>query len=123
MNTQLYGSDWAVIGILLLAAAGLGYTLLTLNRIIAPARPNAVKAMPYESGVPQVTATKPRFTPRFYVVAMLFVVFDIEAIFIFPWAIVFDGLGVFGFLAMFAFMFLLFDGFIYAWKKGALEWA
>ena len=123
MNTQIYGSDWVVIGILLLAAGGLGYALLTLNRIIAPSRPNAVKAAPYESGVPQVTATRPRFTPRFYVVAMLFVVFDIEAIFIFPWAVVFDGLGVYGFVAMLVFMFLLFDGFIYAWKKGALEWA
>ncbi|HEV2527492.1 MAG TPA: NADH-quinone oxidoreductase subunit A [Thermomicrobiales bacterium] len=123
MNTQLYGSDWAVIGILLLAAGATGFALLTLNQIIAPSRPNPVKAMPYESGVPQVTATRPRFTPRFYVVAMLFVVFDIEAIFIFPWAVVFDDLGVYGFVAMLAFMFLLFDGLIYAWKKGALEWA
>lgn len=123
VNTQLYGSDWVVIGILILAAATLGYALLSLNQIIAPSKPSAAKAAPYESGVPEVVATKPRFTPRFYVVAMLFVVFDIEAIFIFPWAVVFDGLGLYGFLAMLTFMFLLFDGFIYAWKKGALEWA
>jgi len=123
VNTQIYGSDWVVIGILLLAAIGLGLTLLALNGIVAPSKPSIAKAAPYESGVPQVEATKPRFTPRFYVVAMLFVVFDIEAIFIFPWAVVFDGLGVYGFVAMLVFMFLLFDGFIYAWKKGALEWA
>ena len=123
MNTEIFGSNWVAIGILLLAAAGMGSALLTLNQIVAPKRPSVAKAAPYESGVPQVRATRPRFTPRFYVVAMLFVVFDIEAIFIFPWAVVFDHLGVYGFVTMLIFMVLLFDGFIYAWKKGALEWA
>ena len=62
------------------------------------------------------------FTPRFYVVAMLFVIFDIEAIFIFPWAVIFDSLGWYGFASMMSFIGLLFLGYIYAWKKGALEW-
>lgn len=123
MNTEIFGGNWVVIGLLIAAASAMGMALLTLNQIVAPRKPSVAKAAPYESGVPQVTATRPRFTPRFYVVAMLFVVFDIEAVFIFPWAVVFDSLGVYGFVAMLIFMFLLFDGFIYAWKKGALEWA
>lgn len=122
MNDQIYGDNWLVIGLMLLSAIAMGMLLLTLNRVIAPSKPNPTKAMPYESGVPTVNPVRARFTPRFYVVAMLFVVFDIEAIFIYPWAIIFDDLGTYGFLAMLVFIFLLFDGYIYAWKKGALEW-
>ena len=122
MNTQLYGSDWVVIGILILAAAALGYALLTLNQIIAPSKPSAAKAAPYESGVPEVVATKPRFTPRFYVVAMLFVVFDIEAIFIFPWAVRLEELAVFGLVEMGIFVVILALGLLYAWRKGVLRW-
>ena len=81
-----------------------------------------MKAAPYESGIPNVTPVKPRYTPRFYIVAMLFVIFDIEAIFIFPWAVLFMQLGLYGFVEMVVFIALLFVGYIYAWKKGALEW-
>jgi NADH-quinone oxidoreductase subunit A len=123
VNDQIYGEDWLVIGLLLLAAIVMGGVFLVLNRIIAPSRPNATKAMPFESGVPEVNPPRPHFTPRYYVVAMLFVVFDIEAIFIYPWAIIFDDLGTYGFVAMVLFILLLLDGYIYAWKKGALEWA
>jgi len=84
--------------------------------------PSAAKAAPYESGLPDITPVKPRYTPRFYVVAMLFVIFDIEAIFIFPWAVIFDDLGLYGFVTMLSFLALLFIGLVYAWKKGALEW-
>lgn len=119
---QIFGDQWVVIGLMTIAALIMGMTLLTLNWVIAPAKPSPVKAAPYESGVPDVAPVKARFTPRFYVVAMLFVIFDIEAIFIYPWAVNFDALGRYGFIAMFIFIFLLFDGYIYAWKKGALEW-
>ncbi|MDQ3779787.1 MAG: NADH-quinone oxidoreductase subunit A [Chloroflexota bacterium] len=105
-----------------LAAFAMGMTLLILNWVVAPSKPSAVKSAPYESGVPDVTAVRPRYTSRFYVVAMLFVIFDIEAIFIFPWAVIFDGLGLYGFVEMVSFIALLFAGYIYAWKKGALEW-
>ena len=107
---------------MVVAAFGMGMLLLTLNQIVAPSKPSKVKSEPYESGMPGVTPVKPRFTPRFYVIAMLFVVFDIEAVFIYPWAVIFDDVGLFGFVAMAIFILLLLDGYIYAWKKGALEW-
>jgi NADH-quinone oxidoreductase subunit A len=122
VELQTFGSEWAVIGLMTIAAFSMGMMLLMLNWVVAPAKPSPVKSAPYESGVPDVTPVKARYTPRFYVVAMLFVIFDIEAIFIFPWAVIFDGLGLYGFIAMFVFIFLLFDGYVYAWKKGALEW-
>ncbi len=121
-DLQTFGGEWAVIGLMTVAAFGMGMTLLILNWVVAPAKPSPVKAAPYESGVPDVTPVKPRYTPRFYVVAMLFVIFDIEAVFIFPWAVIFDALGVYGFVEMLFFILLLFAGYIYAWKKGALEW-
>ncbi len=122
MDLQTFGGNWAVIGLMTVAAFSMGMTLLTLNWVMAPSKPNPTKSAPYESGVPDVTPVKPRYTPRFYVVAMLFVIFDIEAIFIFPWAVIFDQLGVYGFVEMLSFIALLFAGYIYAWKKGALEW-
>ena len=122
MDLQTFGANWVVIGLMTISAFGMGMTLLILNWVVAPAKPNPVKAAPYESGVPDVVAVRPRYTPRFYVVAMLFVIFDIEAVFIFPWAVIFDALGVYGFVEMLSFILLLFAGYIYAWKKGALEW-
>jgi NADH-quinone oxidoreductase subunit A len=119
---HVFGENWVVIGLMLGSAFAMGMLLLTLNLIVAPSKPSKAKAAPYESGLPDVTPVKPRYTPRFYVVAMLFVVFDIEAVFIYPWAVIFDDLGRYGFLAMLAFIVLLLDGFVYAWKKGALEW-
>ena len=119
---QTFGDNWLVIGLMLFAAFSMGMTLLLLNWVVAPAKPNPVKQAPYESGVPDVLPVRPRYTPRFYIVAMLFVIFDIEAIFIYPWAVIFDELGTFGFVEMLVFIALLFAGYVYAWKKGALEW-
>ena len=119
---EVAGGNWLVVGLMAGAAIAMALTLLALNLIIGPSKPSRVKSDPYESGVPNVTPVKARFTPRFYMVAMLFVVFDIEAVFIYPWAVSFDALGRYGFLAMLVFMFLLLEGYIYAWKKGALEW-
>lgn len=119
---QVFGENWLIIGLMTIAAFAMGMTLLILNLIVGPSKPSPAKAAPYESGVPNVSPVKARFTPRFYMVAMLFVVFDIEAVFIFPWAVSFDALGRYGFVAMLVFLFLLLDGYVYAWKKGALEW-
>ncbi|MCC7024964.1 MAG: NADH-quinone oxidoreductase subunit A [Thermomicrobiales bacterium] len=107
---------------MLAAAFAMGMALLILNWIVAPSKPSWIKAAPYESGIPNVTPVQPSYTARFYVVAMLFVIFDIEAIFLFPWAVLFDDLGLFGFVEMLVFIALLFVGYIYAWRKGALEW-
>ena len=122
MAPEAFGEHWLGIGLMTTAAFGMGMTLLILNWVVAPSKPSPTKAAPYESGVPDVTPVRPRYTPRFYVVAMLFVIFDIEAIFIYPWAVLFDFLGLYGFVDMLVFIALLVVGYIYAWKKGALEW-
>jgi NADH-quinone oxidoreductase subunit A len=119
---QIYGDNWVVILFMIVVAFFMGMLLLTLNQIVAPSRPNAIKSAPYESGVPDVQPVKPTFTPKFYLIAMLFVIFDIEVVFIYPWAVSFDHLGLFGFVDMMVFLGLLAIGYIYAWKKGALEW-
>jgi NADH-quinone oxidoreductase subunit A len=119
---EIQGGSWAIVGLMTVAAFVMANTLLILNLIVAPSKPSAAKAAPYESGVPDVSPVKARYTPRFYVVAMLFVVFDIEAVFIYPWAVNFDALGLFGLVEMFSFIGLLALGYVYAWKKGALEW-
>jgi len=119
---QTYGAEWVVIGLMLIAAFSMGMLLLSLNLIIGPKKPSPTKDAPYESGLPDISPVKARFTPRFYLVAMLFVIFDIEAIFIFPWAVIFERLGRYGFVEMVSFITILFVGYIYAWKKGALEW-
>jgi len=119
---QIQGENWIVVVFMIVAAFSMGMLLLTLNQIVAPKRPSAVKAAPYESGMPDVRPVRPSITPRFYLVAMLFVIFDIEVLFIYPWAVSFDYLGLFGFVDMMVFLGLLLIGYIYAWKKGALEW-
>ena len=119
---EIHGENWVVILFMIAVAFFMGMLLLTLNQVVAPRRPTAIKAAPYESGVPDVKAVKPSFTPRYYIVAMLFVVFDLEVVFIYPWAVTFDHLGLFGFVDMLIFLALLMVGYVYAWKKGALEW-
>ena len=118
---------WAVIGLMLLTATVMGSSLLLLGRLVRPVRPNPMKEMPYESGVPDVAPPRARYTPRFYVVAMLFVIFDIEAVFIFPWAVSLDSgsaaLGWFGFWEMTVFVVVLTLGLVHAWRKGVLRWA
>ena len=122
VSIETFGANWVIIGLMLTAAFAMGMTLLILNWVVAPQKPSWMKAAPYESGLPNVTPVQPRYTARFYVVAMLFVIFDIEAIFLFPWAVLFTQLGLYGFVEMIAFIALLFVGYIYAWRKGALEW-
>ena len=119
---EIAGENWLIVGLMSGAAIAMAMTLLILNLVVGPSKPSAAKSAPYESGVPDVAPVKARFTPRFYMVAMLFVVFDIEAVFIFPWAVSFDALGRYGFVAMMVFILLLLEGYVYAWKKGALEW-
>jgi NADH-quinone oxidoreductase subunit A len=122
VSIETFGSNWVIIALMLTAAFAMGMTLLILNWVVAPSKPSWMKGAPYESGIPNVTPVQPRYTSRFYIVAMLFVIFDIEAIFLFPWAVLFNQLGLYGFLEMLVFIALLFVGYIYAWKKGALEW-
>jgi NADH-quinone oxidoreductase subunit A len=97
---------------------------LLLAKVIRAGSPDPVKAEPYECGVKApTTAFDTRFSIRFYLIAVLFVVFDVETIFLFPWAVMFEKLAVFGFIEMVVFLAILVVGYVYAWKRGALEWA
>lgn len=107
---------FAIAGIIVLA-------LLTLAWKVGPkSRASSVKAEPFESGNPPRGDARIRFSVRFYLVAMLFLIFDLEVVFLYPWAIYFRQLGVFGLIQMAIFLVILTVGYIYVWKKGALEW-
>jgi NADH-quinone oxidoreductase subunit A len=112
---------WPVI-IFLLVAIALGISMVSLGYLLRPSRPDPSKMSPYECGCPPVGDAREQFSVRFYIVAMLFVLFDLEAVFMYPWAITFDRLGLLGFAEMLIFIFILLVGYLYAWKKGALEW-
>ncbi len=103
-------------------AIGFGAVSLLAGWVVRPSRPYRAKLAPYESGSPLFSDARVQFPMRYYIIAMLFVIFDIEAVFIYPWAVIFDDLGLFGFVEMLSFIGLLFIGYVYAWKKGALEW-
>src|SRR5687768_6268900 len=101
----------------------MGIALLLLGGLLRPSRPSAAKGAPYESGVPTLFGdARGRYSARFYIVAMLFVLFDIEVIFIFPWAVAFNDLGLYGLIGMILFIALLLLGYVHAWRKGAFEW-
>ena len=103
---------------LVFAAASFG-----VSRLLQPHRPTPAKLSPYECGiVPERTPKGERFPVKFYVVAMLFIVFDIEAIFLFPWAVTFRQLGLFGLVEMVIFIGLVFVAYVYVWQRGGLEW-
>jgi NADH-quinone oxidoreductase subunit A len=95
---------------------------LLLAKLVRPDNPHTAKLMPYECGITPVGEARGRYTVRFYIVAILFVVFDVEMIFLFPWAVKFKLLGLFGLIEMFIFLIILVIGYIWIWKKGALEW-
>ena len=95
---------------------------LVVAKLVRPENPSRTKLMPYECGIDPVDNARGRYTVRFYIVAILFVVFDVETIFLFPWAVQFKALGKFGLLEMFIFLGILIVGYLWVWKKGALEW-
>jgi NADH-quinone oxidoreductase subunit A len=99
-----------------------GVLPLLLGRFLAPHRPNPQKNSPYECGFEAFENTRMKFDVRFYLVAILFIIFDLEMVFLFPWAVAMGKIGWGGFFAMGLFLFILTIGFIYEWKKGALEW-
>lgn len=113
---------YAVIGLMLLTSIGMGAMMLMMGRMIRPHHPTPAKLQPYESGIPDVSPHRGRYTPRFYVVALLFVVFDVEAVFLVPWAVAFDALGLYGYVEAIIFVGILLGGLVYEWKKGGLEW-
>ena len=100
----------------------LGLVLLSVGFILGPNNSNPEKASAYECGFEAFDDAHMKFDVRFYLVAILFIIFDLEIAFLFPWAVVLSDLGAFGLVSMFLFLFILVIGFIYEWKKGALEW-
>jgi len=94
----------------------------TLSGLIGVKKPSEVKLAPYECGMPPVGTARERFPVKFYIIAMLFIVFDLETVFMYPWAVMFRKLGMFGFYEMGVFILILLVGYIYVWRKGALEW-
>ena len=117
-----YGAAYLYVGLSMLMITGFVATVLVLARLISPSRRSTTKAQNYETGEATVTDPWRPFPVRYYVFALLFLIFDVEAAFLFPWAVIYGDLGVYGFVEMVIFVSILAVGLIYAWKKGALKW-
>jgi NADH-quinone oxidoreductase subunit A len=115
-------NSYLPILVILLVSAFIGSAIIILSTVLAKRNPTKIKLMPYECGMDPIGGARRRFSVRFFVMGMLFIVFDIELIFMFPWAAVYDRLRIFGFIEMFVFVGVLLIGLVYVWKKGALEW-
>jgi NADH-quinone oxidoreductase subunit A len=117
-------SNWLVIAIFFQMVLGIGISMMLIPYLLAPKEnPNRIKKMAYESGMPPIGEAQQRYTVRYYLIAMLFVIFDIEAVFFYPWAVAFNAIGWFGLIEMILFIALLLVAYVYAWRKGALDWA
>ncbi|MDA1107001.1 MAG: NADH-quinone oxidoreductase subunit A [Proteobacteria bacterium] len=110
--------------VLIFVVMGIAFGVLPigLGYLLAPQRPDSAKLSPYECGFEAFEDSRMKFDVRYYLVAILFIIFDLEIAFLFPWAVVLKQIGLFGFMAMAVFLGILVIGFIYEWKKGALEW-
>ena len=114
--------DYLPIAILLGVSTGLAIAMVVLGQILGPRRDTPAKLMPYESGMTPIGTAVRRMPVRYYLIAVLFVLFDIEVIFLLPYAVVLRQLGLFGLIEMLVFVMILLVGYVYVWKKGALEW-
>jgi NADH-quinone oxidoreductase subunit A len=115
-------NEYVPIAILLILATGLAGLVIGIGHLFGPRRATSRKSAPYESGMRPIGPGTRRIPVHFYLVAVLFILFDIEVVFFLPWAVVFKRLGLFGLIEMFIFILILLVGYVYAWKKGALEW-
>jgi len=114
--------DYLSIIIFLFIALGLSVSFIVLNFIFSPKKPDPEKLSAYECGFEAFDDSRMEFDVRFYLVAILFIIFDLEIAFLFPWAISLGSIGLLGFCSMMIFLFILTVGFVYEWKKGALDW-
>jgi NADH-quinone oxidoreductase subunit A len=114
--------NYLPILIFAVVAGGLGIILMLLGFLLGPRKPDAEKSSPYECGFEAFEDSRMKFDVRYYLVAILFIIFDLEIAFLFPWAVSLDAIGGFGLLSMAVFLGVLIVGFAYEWKKGALEW-
>jgi NADH-quinone oxidoreductase subunit A len=115
-------NDYLPIAVLLAVSGGLAFLVVIIGHAFGPRRPTQRKGEPYESGMRTLGPSVRRLPVRFYLIAVLFILFDIEVIFFLPWAVVFQQLGAFAFAQMLVFVGILLVGYIWVWKKGALEW-
>jgi NADH-quinone oxidoreductase subunit A len=120
-NHNMLGNYLPIL-IFLTITSVMGTVFIVLGKLLGPSRPDAEKNSPYECGFEAFEDSRMKFDVRYYLVAILFIIFDLEIAFLFPWAIVLDQIGNFGLFAMGIFLGVLVIGFIYEWKKGALEW-
>lgn len=100
----------------------IGLIMVYIGALVRTNKPDNVKLAAYECGMPIIDDARKRYNARFYILAMLFVIFDVETVFLFPWAVTFDLIGIFGLVEMILFITILIFGYFYAWRKGALEW-
>jgi NADH-quinone oxidoreductase subunit A len=114
--------NYLPILVFLVLGIAFGLAPMIVGFILGPNRPDPQKLSPYECGFEAFEDSRLKFDVRYYLVAILFIIFDLEIAFLFPWAVVLDSIGVFGFISMMIFLAILVIGFIYEWKKGALEW-
>ena len=114
--------EYVAIALLIVIATVVALIAIGLGTLFGPKKESAAKSMPYESGMNPYGEGTRRMPVRFYLVAVLFILFDIEVVFFLPWAITFRQLGLFGLIEMLIFIVILLVGYVYAWKKGALEW-
>ncbi len=114
--------DYLPILILAILAAAFAGVNIVLSFLLGPRKPNPEKLSPYECGMVPVGTARERFSVKFYLVAMLFIVFDMEIVFLYPWAVVFKQLKIFGLIEMGVFLLILLVGYFYIWTKGGLEW-
>lgn len=115
-------SNYFPILLFILVGLSVGVLSMLAGWLFAPNRPDSEKLSPYECGFDAFEDARMKFDVRYYLVAILFILFDLEIAFLFPWAVVLNEIGLFGFIAMLVFLGILIVGFIYEWKKGALEW-
>ena len=114
--------EYLTIAVLIVLATGLAFLVVILGHLFGPRRPNPIKAEPYESGMRPYGPGRRRVSVHFYLIAVLFILFDIEIVFLLPWAVVLREIKMVGLIEMAVFMLVLLVGLIYAWKTGALEW-
>lgn len=115
-------SDYAYVGLFLICGVSFVLFLFLLARLVAPHNPNPEKNRSYECGEVPVGSAWVQYNVRYYIFAFLFVIFDVEVVFLFPWAVVFKSLGFFAFIEIVIFIAILVFGLVYAWKKGVLKW-
>ncbi len=114
--------NWILILLLVVMAVGFGGVSVLLGRLLGPRNPSPEKSAPYECGMPAVGDARERQSIRFYLIAMIFLLFDIEVAFLYPWALALRALGWAGYVQVVLFTLVLMAGYVYVWKKGALDW-